>query len=190
MHLLGKPSSQVFKPTAEGVARNVHTSRAAATKHCEGLMRYIAAILAFLSTPASACAIPASELSIGGVDAGATEASVLEHLGVPDKIIDNGEGTELHFAGLVVTVGWLEQAAPGIERHVLAIRGDAATDCTPKGLCPGMPAAVAESLYGKVEPTVRDTGTYFEYQPTEANCWLQVSVTDGKVESLAVACQP
>jgi hypothetical protein len=111
-------------------------------------------------------------------------------LGAPAEKLETGEGTELRYPGLIVTVGWLEQAAPGVERRVFALRADGSSVCTPKGLCPGMEVAHAFELYGPIEATVRETGTFFEYQPAAAHCWLQVSAPEQTINSLAVACQP
>ncbi len=153
-------------------------------------MRYLTVSLAFLSSSAFACGMPASELSLGGVASGDSEASVIEQRGAPSERIDTGEGTELRYPGLIATVGWMEPAAPGVERNVFAIRADGPSVCTPMGLCPGMEAAYAFKLYGPVEATVRETGTFFEYQPVGVHCWLQISAPEGTITSLAVACQP
>ena len=154
-------------------------------------MRYILAALT-LALASSACiaGIPASELSIAGVATGDTEASVVTSLGTPTKRVDTGEGTELHYPDLMVTLGWLEQEAPGRQRRVLAILGTGRGTCTPKGLCPGMPSSVAVRLYGATGPTLRETGTFLEYQPTNVSCWLQISAPADVIQSVAVACQP
>ena len=143
-----------------------------------------------LASPALACEISASELSIGGIASGASEASVVRHLGKPLKRIDTGEGIELLYPGLEVTIGWLEQKAPGVQRRVLALRGSGPRACTPSGLCPGMAASEALRLYGPVAPVKRSYGTFLEYQPQGLACWLQVSAPRATVESVAVVCQP
>ena len=154
-------------------------------------MRYILAALALtLISPACTAGIPGSELSIGGVASGATETSVVNLLGSPSNRVETGEGTELHYPGLVVTLGWLEQEAPGRQRRVFAIQGTGRKACTPKGLCPGMSSSVAARLYGSTKPTLRETGTFLEYQPAGLNCWLQISAPAGVIQSVAVACQP
>ncbi|TNJ33424.1 hypothetical protein [Arenimonas terrae] len=152
-------------------------------------MRHITAALVLFSMPAAASDIRASELSLGGVASGVTEASVLELLGEPVERIETGEGTELRYPGLAVTVGWLDQAAPGVERRVFALRADGNSACTPSGLCPGMDEARTTELYGATEALVTDTATLFEYQPEAIHCWLQVEVQGGTIVSLAVACQ-
>src|SRR5690606_38663004 len=80
-----------------------------------GLMRTTLALsVIFLAAPAWGCEVPSSELSVGGVVSGTTEASVLRLLGEPTQRVETGEGVELQYPGLVVTVGWLEQRAAGI----------------------------------------------------------------------------
>lgn len=153
-------------------------------------MRYLTAALVLLSLPAAASEIQSSELSLGGVAVGEAEASVIEQLGMPDERVETGEGTELRYPGLVVTVGWLEQAAPGIARRVSSLRASGHSVCSPAGLCPGMDVAHATKLYGPAEPVVRETRTFFEYQPVASHCWLQVAFQGGTITSLAVACQP
>ena len=134
--------------------------------------------------------IPSSELSIAGVESGETEASVMHQLGEPSERIDTGDGVELRYPGLVVTTGWLEQKAPGVQRRVLALLGTGPDTCTPRGLCPGMPASEVSRLYGPASPVQRESGSFLEYQPTGLACWLQVSASSALVESLAVVCQP
>ena len=121
---------------------------------------------------------------------GATEASVLLTLGEPLRRVETDEGTDLQYPGLVVTVGWLEQKAPGVQQRVLALRGTGSEACTPRGLCPGMPASEVTRLYGPSEPVQRESGTFIEYQPADISCWLQVSAQAGAVQAVAVACQP
>ena len=154
-------------------------------------MRYILAAVALaLISPTCNAGIRISELNIGGVASGATEASVVKRLGSPAQRVETGEATELHYPGLVVTLGWLEQETPGGQRRVLAIRGTGRNSCTPKGLCPGMPSSVAVRLYGATRPTLRETGTFLEYQPKNVSCWLQISAPADVIQSVAVACQP
>ena len=156
-----------------------------------GLMRNILALAVLtLAVSVSAGELPPSELSIGGVVSGATEISVVDLLGEPSRRVETGEGTEFHYPGLVVTVGWIEQQAVGVQRRVVAVRGTGRNACTPRGLCPGMPASEVGRLYGPSEPVKRDYGTFIEYQPADISCWLQVSVPAGIVQSMAVACQP
>ncbi len=154
-------------------------------------MRKIVAVLVLaLAGPSIAGEIPPSELSIAGVASGATETSAISQLGEPSERFDTGEGIELRYPGLVVTVGWFEQSAPGVQRRVLALHGTGPRACTPRGLCPGMPTSEIQRLYGQVAPVKRSYGTFFEYQPNGLACRLQVSAPGPIVSSVAVACQP
>ena len=154
-------------------------------------MRNIVAIAALaIITPVWAGTIPLSELQVGHVASGEQESTVIERMGEPSKRIETAEGTELHYSGLVVTVGWLDDRAPGVERRVAALLGTGRRACTPRGLCPGMPANTAKHLYGSAELTHRTYGTFLEYYPKEPGCWLQVSVHAGIVRSVGVACSP
>ena len=150
----------------------------------------LALVALILARTSLAGDIPASELSINGVVSGATETSVIRQLGQPSRRSDTGDDIELYYPGLVVTVGWLEQRAPGIQRRVSALRGTGPRACTPRGLCPGMPASEVSRLYGPIAAVERSYGTFFEYQPEGLACWLQVSAPSAIVESVAVACQP
>jgi hypothetical protein len=143
-----------------------------------------------LAASASAGELAPSELSLGGVLSGATEASVVRLLGEPATRIDTGEGTEFHYPGLVVTVGWLEQKVPAGQRRVTALMGTGPRACTPRGLCPGMPSSEVSRLYGLSAPAQRESGSFYEFQPKGVACWLQVSAPAAIVESVAVACQP
>jgi hypothetical protein len=140
--------------------------------------------------PAYAAALPLSELQVGGVASGSRESDVIKQLGPPTRRVETGEGTELHYPGLVVTVGWLEQPAPGQERRVAALIGTGPQACTSRGLCSGMPVAAANRLYGPSELAQRETGELLEYYPETPGCWLQLSATAGTIRSVAVACQP
>lgn len=154
------------------------------------MWKTFAIAMLLLSASAHAGNFSASELSIGGVSSGDSEADVLGLLGEPMQRTETSEGLELHYPGLTVTVGWLEQAAEGVQRRVLALRGTGPKSCTPRGLCPGMSESLVRDLYGPSEPAQGNTGSFIEYQPEGVHCWLQVSVQDSIVQSLAVACQP
>ena len=150
----------------------------------------IALAILILAGAASAREVQPCDLSIGGVVSGDTEANVLALLGEPSQRIDTGEGIEFQYPGLVVTVGWLEQKANGVQRHVVALRGNGPKACTPRGLCPGMAVSEVSRLYGPSDPVQRSYGTFIEYQPPNVSCWLQVSPQAGVVQSLGVVCQP
>src|SRR5690606_30542950 len=154
-------------------------------------MKSIFALVALtLIYPACAGTLPLSELEVGGIALGATEASVVGRMGEPLQRLDTGEGIELHYPGLVATVGWLEQQAPGREPRVAGIFGSGPQACTPRGLCPGMPVAAADRLSGTPEVAQREAGEFLEYYPEATGCWLQVAAAAGSIRSVAVACQP
>jgi hypothetical protein len=156
-----------------------------------GRMRFVwfaAALAIFVSM--SVDAIEASELSVGGVISGETEASVYKRLGPPLRRVETSEGIDLHYGGLIVTVAWLEQERPGVERRVFGLHGTGKGVCTPKGLCPGMRTSEAIRLYGHTELVHRETGDFLEYQPEEQHCWLKISASSKLIRSISVACQP
>ena len=69
-------------------------------------MRRIFALAALaVATVVSANTVPLSELQIGGIALGASELSLIQQLGEPLQRLETGESTELHYSGLVVTVG-------------------------------------------------------------------------------------
>jgi hypothetical protein len=146
-------------------------------------------IIALSALVSVASALPLSELQIGGIASGAFEADVIQQFGEPLQRLETGEGTELHYSGLVVTVGW-EQQAPGRERQVIALLGTGPNACTPRGLCPGMPVTAAYRLYGSPVAAQRGAGGLLEYYPEAPGCWLQLATVGDIVKSVAVACQP
>ncbi|WP_133502086.1 hypothetical protein [Cognatilysobacter terrigena] len=154
------------------------------------MWKFIALVTTLGVVNASAAELTESELSIGGIEIGATEASVRNLLGEPVGNRETDEGEELYYPGLVVTVGWLEQRGPKIPRRVSALLGTGYKACTPSGLCPGMSIADATRLYGASKPVERENGTFLEYQPAAAQCWLQVPAKADPIYKVAVVCQP
>ena len=154
------------------------------------MRRIFASAALAVATFASANSLPLSELQIGGIAAGVSELSVIRQLGAPLQRLETGEGTEFHYSGLIVTVGWLEQRAPDRERRVTALLGNGPNACTPRGLCPGMPIEAANRLYGAPVVAQREAGRFLEYYPEKAGCWLQVADDAGTIRSIAVTCMP
>jgi len=134
--------------------------------------------------------VPDSELSLDGISIGDTEQTVISRLGPPDGRVETGEGTELRYADLVATVGWLEQQAPGVHRRVYELSGTGPSACTPAGLCPGMPMTAANARYGQALHAKRDTGNFLEYYGAKSSCWLQITAPAGTVQVIRVACEP
>ena len=154
-------------------------------------MRNILDLVALLLAIHALAAGPAPPaLSIGEVEIGATEDSVRGSLGEPAGFRETGEGTELYYPGLVVTVGWREPQGPKVPRRVIALSGTGFDACTPAGLCPGMPLAEVTRRYGAAEPVQRENGAFFEYQPVGSHCWLQVRASADPVYRVDVVCQP
>jgi len=135
-------------------------------------------------------AINDKELSLSGVALGDTEERVLSILGEPKERLETGEGTEFKYAGLNVSIGWLEQQALGKQRRVWALRGTGAAACTPAGICPGMALGRASATYGVPVVAKRDYGTFSEYYSSQSSCWLQLAVSGGVIRAIAAVCQP
>jgi len=121
------------------------------------------------------------ELFLGGVEAGASEAEVVNHLGQPNQIDqDSPFSRRLTYQGL--SLSFFEDAA-------LTIRSVSPDYCTPLGLCPGDAVSEAERLYGAplVEP--RSDADYWQYTNSEAACMMELEVTNQTVGAIAILCQ-
>jgi len=156
-------------------------------------MKYILATLLILITgmvAAADSAIPDSELGLGGISLGDTEAQVLSVLGPAQNRSETGEGTALEYPGLTVLIGWLEQQAPDKQRHVLHLISTGASACTPAGICPGTSVTKALATYGQPATAKRETGNFLEYYSRQSSCWLQLGTSDGTVRSISAVCQP
>jgi len=116
-----------------------------------GLMKSIIFAIALVTGSATGpgASISDGELSLGGVTLGDSESQVLATLGQPTEQSDTGEGIALEYPGLIVLVGWLEQVAPGKQRHVLQLNATGPNACTPSGVCPGAPVSKALATYGQ-----------------------------------------
>jgi hypothetical protein len=131
-----------------------------------------------------------SELSLGGVALGDSEAQVLAMLGPAPRQSDTDEGVALEYADLTVLVGWLEQQAPGKQRRVLQLTATGPSACTPSGLCPGAPVSKVEATYGQPVQAKRESGSFLEYYSGESSCWLQVGASGETIRSISAVCQP
>jgi hypothetical protein len=152
----------------------------------------IAAASLFAAGPALSASgtINDNELSLSGVALGDSEEGVRSLLGEPKERFDTGEGTEFRYTGLTVSIGWLEQQAPGKQRRVWALRGTGPAACTPAGICPGMAFERARATYGVPVLARRDYGTFMEYYSSESSCWLQLDVSGGVIRAIGAVCQP
>ncbi|MGY1522144.1 hypothetical protein, partial [Luteimonas sp. A482] len=133
----------------------------------------------------SAPVVPDNALSLAGVSLGDSEASATDLLGQPVARRKTGDflSVELEFQGLTV---WL-----GEDNRVAEILSTSANYCTPQGVCPGQPFAVAQARYGKPIVAVREDATYMEYLPqSDFPCWLQIAVESATISSIRSECQP
>jgi hypothetical protein len=141
------------------------------------------------SVASGTASVPETELSLGGVALGGSESHVHAVLG-PRTPIREGDGWELRYEGLKVTIGWPGQAAPDKERRVFSLEATGQTACTPAGVCPGAPVSVAEAAYGPPVEAVRETGTFLEYYGEGTSCWLQLGTSGDRIVSISAVCQP
>ena len=135
-------------------------------------------------------AISDSELGLGGVALGDSESHVLAVLGQPSQRSDTGEGFALEYPGLTVLIGWLGQAAPGKQRHVLQLNANASGACTPSGVCPGDAVSKVLAVYGQPIKAERESGSFWEYYSNQSSCWLQLDTSGDTVHAINVVCQP
>ncbi len=140
---------------------------------------------------ASSCALAAEpslisdqELSLGGISLGDTESDVISKLGNPNHIVDTGDflSIRLEYSGMTI---WL-----GEGRLVGEILSTAKLYCSPSGICPGTPFAVANTKYGPPLVADREDGTFMEYPSSESACWMQIAVANDVITSVRAECQP
>ncbi|MBC8089385.1 MAG: hypothetical protein H7Z40_19140 [Phycisphaerae bacterium] len=135
--------------------------------------------------------LPATELSIGGVSIGDTEASVLARFGTPTARVDDGEWIELQFDGLSV---WPQQPGSGLgdpdTRRVGEISSTSPKFCTPSLICPGQDFAEVEKRFGAPMIAEREHGTFMEYGGEGTTCWLQIALDQRTIKSVRTECQP
>ena len=138
----------------------------------------------------SSTAITDSELSLGGIALGDSESQVSTLLGKPQKRSDTGEGIALEYPGLTVLIGWLEQATPGKQRHVIQLKATDSRACTPSGVCPGTSIAQALVTYGQPIKVDRESDSFLEYYSNQSSCWLQLGTSGETVRTISAMCQP
>lgn len=126
-------------------------------------------------------AIASDQFSLGGVEAGATEAEVIGQLGQPDQIDQVSRfSTRFTYRGLSMSF---------FEGAISNIRSVSPSYCTPSGLCPGATAAEAERLYGAPLVEHRPDADYWQYINSEAACTMELEVTNETVGAIAILCQ-
>ena len=159
-------------------------------------MKYSALVACFLLLASVDCSakdpgtISDRELTVGGVALGDTEQSVVARLGKPIRRIDTGEGMRLEYRGLTVWVGYLEQAKPGVPRRTFELLSTSKRHCTPSGVCPGIAFDKVRAKHGAPLVADREDGQFMEYPSYESQCWLQISVKAGIIQSVRAECQP
>ena len=153
-------------------------------------MKSILVAVALLTGSENGAAISDSELGLGGVALGDSESHVLAALGQPSQRSDTGEGFALEYPGLTILIGWLEQAAPGKQRHVLQLNATAPSACTPSEVCPGDPVSKVLDVYGQPIKVERESGGFLEYYSNQSSCWLQLGASGDTVHAISAVCQP
>ena len=136
-------------------------------------------LLALAVTTAS----PNTELSLGGIVLGQSEASVVRTLGLPKS--RTGESSDylpvrLSYSGITVLLD---------EQGVGGLISTGKRFCTPAGVCPGTPLAKAKQIYGPAWVTEMVDGSPGGYVYGDG-CWLEFSVKSGKVQTIEIACSP
>jgi len=134
-------------------------------------------------------ALTENELALGAIRLGLPYTGVVSRLGAPLRESDNGQGRQLDYAGLTL---WIEKVAkhPIRQPEVYELLSTSPTQCTPSGLCPGMPLARATAMYGAPVVAEREEGRFFEYVVKEGSCWMQMATQDEVITSIRAECQP
>ena len=144
----------------------------------------VALLLVGTASAAEPALVSDQELALGGIALGDTEAAVLRTLGQPRRTTDTGDflNIRMDYPGLTV---WL-----GEGRRVGEVLSTSKKNCTPSGICPGMPFERAKGNYGPPLVAEREDGTFMEYPSSQSACWLQLAVSKGIVKSVRAECQP
>jgi hypothetical protein len=122
-----------------------------------------------------------SELALGGVETGASEAEVIARLGQPDQLDRTSPfSTQFTYRGL--SVSFFEDAA-------LTIRSVSPNYCTPSGVCVGMAVSEVERIYGAPLVNDREDGQYLEYHVREVACAMELEIADDEVGAIGLVCQ-
>lgn len=124
-----------------------------------------------------------SELKIGGVVVGQPEQEIIDRLGAPRDMTSLASGVLLAYPDLDVYIGVGD-------RRVAEIVSRGAFNCTPGGVCPGMPVSAAGQAYGSPVVVNREQGSFLEYAPAGSKCRLQLIARRGIIKSLRVTCNP
>ena len=145
------------------------------------LLALLTALIAALSIAAEPTRATSS---IGGVGIGTTK-SQLAHLGAP-TVSRTGDALdpEWRFTNGLVVFFWSDQdGVAQVESHAPSV-------CTDTGVCPGDSAARLNELLGSDMAGEYASDGEHQYPAAYDTCWLDVAVSDGVVQSIALACQP
>jgi hypothetical protein len=148
-------------------------------------MRAIAFVLLFGAVSCATHApslIANNELSLAGVAVGDSEAIVLSKLGHPRRSEhpDDYLTVQLESSGLIVSLD--------PQDGVGGIFSDRPGHCTPSGICVGTAFAEVEAMLGRPVVLNRDESRYTAQFASKSDCWLEVVVHIGLVESIRIAC--
>jgi hypothetical protein len=144
------------------------------------------ALLIILS--AASCAadadlpVTSTELSLGGVAIGDSEAAAESALAqvVRSEHPDNYLTIKLESAGLTVLIDPQE--------GVGEISSERPQHCTSTGVCPGMLFDDVPATLGRPSITNQDSSHFLAQYATTTDCWIELSVNAGRVESVRIAC--
>lgn len=147
----------------------------------------VLAVVALLAhVPVSEAAELRATSTIAGVSIGASKDDTKAVLGSPTEIRNTGDSLdpEWHFGTKVVVAFW-----DGGER-VAEIRATDPTSCTDTGVCPGMSLRDTQRLIGQPVGAGKLAEGSNQYPTTYDTCWLDVSIHNDHVASIAIRCQP
>lgn len=132
---------------------------------------------------ATATSSPVTELALGGIALGQSEAAVVQALGSPTSRTGGDSDylpVKLSYPGFTVLLD--EQGVGGL----------ISTDkrfCTPAGVCPGTSLAKAQRVYGSFWATEIVGGALVGYVYGDG-CWLEFELKSDMVQTVELACSP
>lgn len=147
-----------------------------------------ASLTLLLALTATSCAVVAEpplsskELSLGGVAIGDSEADAASVLGqsVRTEHPDNHLSIKLESGGIMV----LTDPQEGVGE----IFSNAPQYCTPSGACPGMAFDKIPKAMGRARITKQGGSRFLAQYSTTTDCWIELSVSAERVESVRIAC--
>ena len=143
----------------------------------------IIALLLLFGDQAATADIPASEVSLGGIEVGDSIDAVNRKLGPPISRSEQPDYLNLHHHYKDLIVSFSDGTVAGLFTRSRNV-------CTPKGLCVGDSLEKMQRLYGQPLTSDRESGKVYEYYGKDLYCWLQIPAAGKRIKSIAVACQP